>query len=503
MNDSDIANYTYSASWIVRQTHSILHLNAHLAPVSNDFAITYDSYWNEYTRSLIPVPAMCMILGILAVVILQAVLCFRICCRGCRCMPTMEERNGEITAAAASKALGPRFSICVGLFVVFGILAVVADQMIIVGSVSLTKGVQTGQDSLDYLKDMFVNLNDYGDDLIVDGNQLNWDLGNASATCPQAADLQAYLPTYFDYVNDYLDIVEPVPGQCDDAYNGLQKWGIHYQNSSVWALFGVLLIGIIIYTVGLVFKHKITLQIGIGLSELFMLFLFLFVGIEMAIVMGLADYCMDPIINVQNVVPRDIYNITVYYTTCYGTNPLQPDIDALEQFVAGFDQALDALNAACPGNPYIQACFPVMTDINQTLANATTQIACPPTQSEFNDVLQTGLCDQAFEGVYYIWIGQYISTSMLLVCTMVASMAYQYFGQYWGDIDDVSTRNDNVLFIESSSAPSPQAHAQIYSVPQASPVASPVTNNPNQFYFSNDTSNSLHRGQPQGIAVVD
>jgi hypothetical protein len=81
---STTVDLDYSPSYIVRQTHDILHLDSRLNKVDNTFAITYDSQWNDYSKSLIPIPAICMVLGLSAIVILQIVLCLRICFKNCR-----------------------------------------------------------------------------------------------------------------------------------------------------------------------------------------------------------------------------------------------------------------------------------------------------------------------------------------------------------------------------------------------------------------------------------
>lgn len=180
--------------------------------------------------------------------------------------------------------------------------------------------------------------------------------------------------------------------------------------------------------------------------------------------MGLSDFCMDPIVYTNNLVPRSIYDVTYYYTTCYGTNPFQSDIDALNQFVVDFDAALIQLEAACPTNTYVDACFPYLDAINSTVVSINTEIACPPLQDQLEHVLNDGLCDESFKGLFLIWLGQYICTGLLLAASIVISLTYQYFGQYWSDIDSSAARpNDSILFLdtEATSVP-PAAEAQPY-----------------------------------------
>ncbi|RYG69675.1 hypothetical protein EON64_02150 [archaeon] len=196
-------------------------------------------------------------------------------------------RDDEVSAAAVSKAMGPRFTLLVVIFIFFGLSTIFADQMLIFGSVSLTKGVNRGIDALDFVQTTFTDLTNYGNNLTTDGNDIDYNLGQAAGIgCTQATTLQGYLPQYFGYVDDYLSYVEPVPDKCDDASNGLQKYGVHYKNASVWVLYGTILVGVALYSLGMICKSKLTLKIGIGITELLMLVLFLVVGVQMVIVVS-------------------------------------------------------------------------------------------------------------------------------------------------------------------------------------------------------------------------
>lgn len=54
----------YQASPLVLNVHELPHLNERLEIVDSSFHITFDSKWNSYTKSLIPLPA---VIGISAV----------------------------------------------------------------------------------------------------------------------------------------------------------------------------------------------------------------------------------------------------------------------------------------------------------------------------------------------------------------------------------------------------------------------------------------------------
>jgi hypothetical protein len=158
---------------------------------------------------------------------------------------------------------------------------------------------------------------------------------------------------------------------------------------------------------------------------------------------------MDPMPNVAMALPRDIYNVTSYYLNCEGVNTLETDLDFAYEFVEQYDSAITQLQAAVPQCAASQGLSASLVDlqmINGTLNSVYAELYCPPIQAEMSDLLETGLCEQGFEGIYTIWLGQYISVSCLFVVTIIVCVIYQYFGQYWGDIEIDQSTAENPVF---------------------------------------------------------
>lgn len=63
--------------------------------------------------------------------------------------------------------------------------------------------------------------------------------------------------------------------------------------------------------------------------------------------MLLGDFCMDPVENLLMIAPDSVYNVTAYYTTCAGSNPLEPSLQSAEELVAGAQQAGTVLRTVC------------------------------------------------------------------------------------------------------------------------------------------------------------
>lgn len=280
-------NDDYSPSYIVRQSHNILHLDGSLKSVSNDFNITYSSQWNDYSRSLLPIPIICGTLGIVAVVFLQIALCVRICCKTCRCLPTVRASRKSNTEEMFDRDTLPRYRILSIVFLVFAVIVIGTNQMVLFGNHYLTEGVDSSRDGINFLHDLTTTLTNQGNDLISSGDVLQSDLNSAAPDCNPAADLADGVSKYFDeYVNDFLGYVDPVPGRCNDANDGLDTWE-SYKNSSLWVIYAVFWILIVLYSIGMFLKHKLLLQIGIGFTQIFTIIIFLIVLTLMVIVVSL------------------------------------------------------------------------------------------------------------------------------------------------------------------------------------------------------------------------
>jgi hypothetical protein len=272
-------NDTYNPIPIVKQMHNILHLSGKLQPVSNDFNITFGSQVNQYTLSLIPIPAICGTLGLLAIFILQVSLCARVCCDCCRCLPQFTtEETGKIIPK-----ISKRYRCGIILFIILGILTIVAAQILIIGKVDLTDGVNNSDNTLTYVQDIFNLLNNYGTDLTTYVADLNTDFTYSYDVnnCQAASTLDSYIDEYSGYIDDYTSVVKPVPGQLNGLQDKVQLWGIKYQNYTVWALYLLIMIGVVLYGFGFWRKSQLLMRISIGMTEIVMIALFFLIAAEM------------------------------------------------------------------------------------------------------------------------------------------------------------------------------------------------------------------------------
>jgi len=267
-----MSNTSYSPSDIVKRMHEVLHLDSGLSEVSNQFDITTDSTWNNYTKSLLPIPIICMAIGLLAVIIFQISSCCYCCCKKKPLAPEYRDPNAPNVPLRN----------CWIAFAVFFIIVLVYDQSMIFGNEYLSDGVSTVNGGLDYLEVTFNNLTSYGDQLDGQGDRLVADFqASISTGCAASNTFLANMDEYFSYVDEYQSYVEDVPGQCSDAQDAVHKYAVDYKDKTVWVFYAMFIVCLLIYLFGLLCKNKPTVFTGMCVTDIVMFLTFIICGVVM------------------------------------------------------------------------------------------------------------------------------------------------------------------------------------------------------------------------------
>jgi hypothetical protein len=428
-NDDDGGGYL--PSHIVREMHSLPHMDAAksgLRTVSNAFGIYNGDYLNSYTQSLLTLPTIIALIGVLALWILIFALCLRCCCTCCKCMPTEkvdEEGRKRLLSSSVDRSVRLKYLIC-GL----ALFAVGCDQSFFFGNRDLNSALDVADDAISFLDDNFSSLSNDGVTLESLGQAL---LGNATAAynggCSAAQSIIGDINEFNNEVSDYVAYVSPLPGYINQANNAIHSFAVDDKNTAVWELYGLSVIIPACFVLGLFCKSKLFLQIDICFSIFFVQCLIVMCCAEMVILMGLADFCIAPVpFTLQVMAPgSNTYNMTEYYATCVGVSPLNASLTSALSYANFFTENADQLVAACPDNIYVTNMVDELPAINFALDNIVNMTYCPPYQQQIESLLQDGVCHSGYQGFFIIWVSQYITAFALFVLTVAASISYQYF----------------------------------------------------------------------------
>ena len=146
---------------------------------------------------------------------------------------------------------------------------------------------------------------------------------------------------------------------------------------------------------------------------------------------------MEPTENLLTLAPDSVYDVTSYYSTCAGENPLQPSLESAQQLVLESEAAVQMLlDSTCANDQYLLDSLVYFQDVEDVLASMQRLLACPPTQKQFQLVLNEGLCDDSFTGIYIIWLVQFVCAAGILLCSIIVACAYSRFAKRPASFDD-------------------------------------------------------------------
>lgn len=408
----------FSPSAEVENIHNVLHLDSQLMPSSNDFDVTYYDRWNDYTRSLIPIPAICLSIGILAVLSFQISICCRSVKSCYKCLP-------HAFAPVEKKMTMYRWIYI--LLTIFTILLVISAFIMIFANIEISNALDVMNESFDFLSTTFRTLDNSGTQLFIEGRDLQGFITQAiDSGCGGASSVQGFISDYFDACTDYVDEVSPVRNEVDGFLNIWWADG-EYRTIIVYILFSVPMVLILLYSVGFLLRKKGFLMIDVGLSEFYALIVFSGCSLILLGLMFWADFCMDPVDNAIMISPNSVLDANRYYLTCLGENPFQSSLDSAQAEIDEAQQTIQGLlSGECAGNTALSNALQETNLIETILTSINTLAECPPIQTEALEALQNGACEDGFQGAYYAWLGLFVGASFLFVSAILVSIGYNY-----------------------------------------------------------------------------
>jgi hypothetical protein len=263
----------YTPSAIIRGMHRVPHLDHDLQKDDNNFAVTYEDRWNDYSWSVLPMPIICGSIGLLVLAFVILYQCRTYCTR---CCPRRHITDDD---GFPKKLWNYRAASLVAIFVVLVVI-----QAIIFGNIYLTRGVHHTNNTLDYLQATFLSLNNSGADLYLQGKQLDSNLKDTR--CGPAKALRAGMSTYFDAIKQYRKQVTPIPLEIEHAQELLQLYGVDYKDRTVWVFYAVFILCSLFLILGIALTTPAVMWVGSFLADLLLIASFTLCGIVMAILVS-------------------------------------------------------------------------------------------------------------------------------------------------------------------------------------------------------------------------
>jgi len=151
--------------------------------------------------------------------------------------------------------------------------------------------------------------------------------------------------------------------------------------------------------------------------------------------MVLGDFCVDPSGSIQNVYPEGTsLDIITYYTDCTGSNPLFVKASNASLLILELSTQLnDDLTALCGDSDVaIQTAINYLDVIDQDITSFDQYTAsCDILNDYWDEGIHEGLCENLFNGLFVLWIGQYVVQSGIFLAMCLGSVLYLYYGRLW------------------------------------------------------------------------
>jgi len=105
------------------------------------------------------------------------------------------------------------------------------------------------------------------------------------------------------------------------------------------------------------------------------------------------------------------FSTVSYYSTCLGTNPLQQPLNISYNAIVSLENIVETVYLPSSGcqssSSSLTASLYEMDDILATFTDINQELGCAAINSQINDALQNGMCEDVIKGYSFIWFSQY------------------------------------------------------------------------------------------------
>ncbi len=146
-----------------------------------------------------------------------------------------------------------------------------------------------------------------------------------------------------------------------------------------------------------------------------------------------SDFCINPEkYSIALAPPGSVRDHLQYYTTCNGTSPSAAYVNDAKQYAQLLNDTINTLTSTvCKDNQNLTALYSTTASIFESIGHVDELLLCPPIQKHWLGLLHDDFCNSMFEGLYVLWISQYVTVLFLFIVAIVGSLIHNFFGAFW------------------------------------------------------------------------
>lgn len=403
---------TYTASAMVNYGHYL----------SNTEFCRSSSYYDDATVTPI----------VLVSIYLFMLLCFfggmfgRMFYEECKCRPPRDD------TAEFEKQKTMNFT----LFYIMGTLVLILDQLVFVGNERVNQAVTTMEDSTSLVAHTMQELRAEGRFLIYLSANLTEQYDSAVNSCTTTTNALSYIESnisqYESASNVFTDAVTPVTNLLTDVDGTIEEYGVIYRSAAlyfIWAL-AILFSGGLLAWKKLEFRYGMKQMMWFGVCTY--TFYVLLSGPWTFTTSLLADLCVSPSYNAVKSMPVDdsLRDIGKYFSTCTGNCTLTVNADLVQLSARHINESVvQLLESDCLHNADLERMRDTLDSVRVTLDALYVDLSCPAMQQQWFSFWNDGVCSDLYEGTFYIWGSQLLTSFFLFILIVCVSITYQFYGE--------------------------------------------------------------------------
>jgi len=391
-----------------------------------------------YFAAIVPFPALVTMVGLFSLILLQ--FCVFLRCFKCCSWLKSEPSEAQITIDPLFLFRKKRLLKC--LYVLFLFVVVLAAHSLWFSNKDLDDAIASMGASVDSLKTIFVRMRDAG-------NQMQSDFDDIIALVDSTKGASCYSDSSVQKTASIVGsgaahgisaLASPVIPLLAQGSASVVTNGQTVKLYLVGALYGLSMALVLGLAIPMQLRRKCILKGFMIFTGVLLFALTIISGIEMVVIMLLGDFCMDPIKSLNDLTTSNsVKNIFTYYGKCDGSasNPFDTDVQSVTSSLEKIGLTIGQSNAAgCNEDIYTKVEAKKNDALKVQLPSVTDQVTkCDALHQVIDQFLLSGVCGTGTQGVFKLFVSQYIIQLGLFLVLVVGCVLYQYFDIWFMDQD--------------------------------------------------------------------
>lgn len=224
---------------------------------------------------------------------------------------------------------------------------------------------------------------------------------------------------FVELADEFQDAADSAAREIEDTGKEAGKWGDFASKVRRRLNLALLLVVAIVHLAlmpatayGTALSRRWSLWVASRFAFLICCAFSIFVAVEFAVGVELADFCRNPDQNFEQVIlehgnslGQDAQDLVIYYSTCEGQNPIEDSLSDAAIAADALVEILDDLEASCtPTSVITRIQDQYASSVNLLETELYQQIQCPPINKDYQKVVHTATCRHFLRGLYFIAI---------------------------------------------------------------------------------------------------